>query len=144
MPYNPYCFYRAFLHTCDIYALSDWLLPLLTRVRDNPRRVVCPVIDSLAMKSLHFSGFSQRKQLFIGAFTWDLGFNWKFQTADMKLAGSRDRDTDPLRYLLRHPAHLQCTQFRPSTFQLLLVSSKAPVDYRKTVFVIFSLKLSCE
>ena len=52
---------------------QGWLEPLLNRIKENPKAVVCPVIDILNDDTFQYTkSFS----LHWGAFNWELHFRW--------------------------------------------------------------------
>jgi polypeptide N-acetylgalactosaminyltransferase len=50
----------------------DWLQPLLTRISDNRRNVVTPIIDIINSDTMEI----QTSPLVVGGFTWGLHFRW--------------------------------------------------------------------
>lgn len=50
-----------------------WLEPLLSRVKENPKRVVCPVIDIVSDDNF---GYVKSFELHWGAFNWQLHFRY--------------------------------------------------------------------
>ncbi|OQV25407.1 putative N-acetylgalactosaminyltransferase 9 [Hypsibius exemplaris] len=67
-----------------------WLEPLLQRIKDNPKHMLCPNVDAINDKSMSYSlnGGSAS-----GAFTWSLHFTWESVKDDPR----RKLSTDPIR-----------------------------------------------
>lgn len=51
-----------------------WLEPLLSRVKENPTNVVCPVIDIISDENF---GYMKSFELHWGAFNWQLHFRFE-------------------------------------------------------------------
>jgi len=50
----------------------DWLVPLLTKLKDKPTEAVVPVIDVINLKTLAYTWVGLNK----GGFDWGLSFKW--------------------------------------------------------------------
>ncbi|XP_052256788.1 probable N-acetylgalactosaminyltransferase 9 isoform X2 [Dreissena polymorpha] len=72
-------------------AAPGWIEPILVRIHEDRRNVVCPIVDAISDKTLEFSGNGGYQP---GGFTWSLHFTWE----SIPERDIRDRQyTDPLR-----------------------------------------------
>lgn len=58
-----------------IKLLTGWLEPLLSRIHEDKRHVVTPVIESILDDTLRFD-FTKHKDIQVGRFDWNMVFNW--------------------------------------------------------------------
>ena len=84
---------------------QDWLEPLLARVVEDRRRVVCPIIDVISMDnfqyigasadlrggSIHLSFLSIRILIQYSGFDWNLVFKWEYLSDQER----KERRVDP-------------------------------------------------
>ena len=59
-----------------IECTAGWLEPLLDRIAEHSRTVVCPVIVEINDNTFKISEYESPRHLHIGAFDWNLNFNW--------------------------------------------------------------------
>ena len=52
---------------------SDWLQPLLERIKENSKTVVCPIIDIISSDTFEYKS----SPLVRGGFNWGLHFTWE-------------------------------------------------------------------
>uniref|UniRef100_A0A915D7J8 Polypeptide N-acetylgalactosaminyltransferase n=1 Tax=Ditylenchus dipsaci TaxID=166011 RepID=A0A915D7J8_9BILA len=52
---------------------EGWLEPLLTRIKENRKAVVCPIIDVINDRTF---AYQKGVELFRGGFNWNLSFRW--------------------------------------------------------------------
>lgn len=55
---------------------EGWLEPLLARIQQDSRAVVCPVIDVISDKTFEYHYKSDASSISVGGFDWNLQFNW--------------------------------------------------------------------
>ncbi|KAK5971849.1 Polypeptide N-acetylgalactosaminyltransferase [Trichostrongylus colubriformis] len=67
---------------------EGWLEPLLDRIKDNRRAVVCPVIDVINDRTFQYQ---KGLDMFRGGFNWNLQFRWYAMPSDM----AKQRLVDP-------------------------------------------------
>uniref|UniRef100_A0A915BJ89 Polypeptide N-acetylgalactosaminyltransferase n=1 Tax=Parascaris univalens TaxID=6257 RepID=A0A915BJ89_PARUN len=67
---------------------KGWLEPLLARIKENRKAVVCPVIDVINDRTF---AYQKGIELFRGGFNWNLQFRWYAVPPDMV----RSRANDP-------------------------------------------------
>lgn len=64
-----------------------WLEPLLARIQENRKKVVCPVIDIISDNNF---GYVKSFELHSGAFNWQMHFRWYL----LNIAELKKRTTD--------------------------------------------------
>ena len=58
-------------------ATKGWIEPLLQRIKEDRRNVVCPVIEVIDAVDFSYKGSTLKAVTQVGSFTWDLFFTWK-------------------------------------------------------------------
>ena len=61
-------------------ATQGWLEPLAQKIKDNPKTLVVPSINSISAKTLHFNHYNgnpNSTSIGIGSFTWSGFFTWE-------------------------------------------------------------------
>uniref|UniRef100_A0A8C5PHX8 Polypeptide N-acetylgalactosaminyltransferase n=1 Tax=Leptobrachium leishanense TaxID=445787 RepID=A0A8C5PHX8_9ANUR len=71
---------------------KDWLRPLLQRVKENPTRVVSPVIDIINLDTFAYIAASSDLR---GGFDWSLHFKWEQLSPEQK--AKRLDPTEPIK-----------------------------------------------
>lgn len=72
---------------------EGWLEPLLTRVKENKRKVVCPVIDIISDDNF---AYIKSAEFHWGAFNWNLHFRW-YTIGDSELTKRKLNASAPYR-----------------------------------------------
>ncbi|XP_057684425.1 polypeptide N-acetylgalactosaminyltransferase 12 isoform X1 [Corythoichthys intestinalis] len=61
---------------CHCECHEGWVEPLLQRIKEEPKAVVCPVIDSIDWNTFKYLGNPNDPQ--VGGFNWGMVFTWHF------------------------------------------------------------------
>merc|ERR1712223_1977164 len=72
---------------------KNWLEPMLLRVAEDPRRVVCPIIDVISMENFDYIGASADLR---GGFDWNLVFKWEYISKEERALRKSD-PTQPIK-----------------------------------------------
>lgn len=72
---------------------KNWLVPLLDRVRVNPRTMAVPTIDSIDWNDFHVSPVYQKNTFFRGIFEW--GFLYKESRVPSSVLATRKHNSEP-------------------------------------------------
>lgn len=75
-------------------ATKGWIEPLLQRIKQNRKNVVCPVIEVIDAVDFSYKGSKLKSVTQVGSFTWDLFFTWKELTPAQRKR--RKDETEPL------------------------------------------------
>ena len=75
-----YRYYSIFL--CP----PGWIEPIIARIADSPKTVICPSIDAISDLSLDFMAGSSSS---VGGFYWTLDFNWQVKRGPEGTANER-------------------------------------------------------
>lgn len=70
-----------------LYIIIGWLEGLVSRVAEDRKRVVCPVIDIISDETF---AYVKSFELHWGAFNWDLHFRWYTRTTADTMKRQRD------------------------------------------------------
>ncbi|XP_064020408.1 polypeptide N-acetylgalactosaminyltransferase 14 isoform X4 [Pogoniulus pusillus] len=71
---------------------KDWLLPLLQRIKEDPTRVVSPIIDIINLDTFAYVAASSDLR---GGFDWSLHFKWEQLSPEQKV--KRLDPTEPIK-----------------------------------------------
>lgn len=74
-----------------------WVEPLLDRIAEDKRNVVCPVIDVIEDDSFKYQ-YGNARSTSIGGFDWNLQFNWHAIPEDER-ARREYKDFLPVRWV---------------------------------------------
>lgn len=80
-------FYFRKLYCFFFHLVLGWLEGLVSRVAEDRKRVVCPVIDIISDETF---AYVRSFELHWGAFNWDLHFRWYTRTTPDIIQGQRD------------------------------------------------------
>ncbi|XP_057294075.1 polypeptide N-acetylgalactosaminyltransferase 5-like [Hydractinia symbiolongicarpus] len=78
---------------CEV--TDGWIEPLLSRIKENKKNVVCPVIEVIDPEDFSYKGAKLEQINQVGGFTWDLFFNWKELPKEEKK--KRKKGIEPLK-----------------------------------------------
>ena len=84
-------------------SILGWVEPLLDRIAEDKRNVVCPVIDVIEDDSFKYQ-YGNARSTSIGGFDWNLQFNWHAIPEDER-ARREYKDYAPVRYYTSYNSH---------------------------------------
>ena len=71
-------------------SFAGWLEPMAQRVKDDPKTVVIPMIDSISDRTLEFYGHPGGISISVGGFTWSVSLSSRYFKVELSILALRE------------------------------------------------------